>query len=525
MTPRIQLSSIGARIGMAVGTVLLGLLVVIGTGVLGLQQLEHHITGLVNVDTVKSDAASQMRLAIVSRVDAVRNIALTTDINAMQVDQKRIEGLVKTYAEQRSQLLALGLSTAEKEALAKADAADALAAPLMKQAQGLARTMQPEMAAEILSGKLAPVQKQWMAALDDLSTAAEAGRAAVLAATQTARQRTLVAMCVAGATALVVGVLLATLLARGIARRLRHAVAVTQSIADGNLVADTGSAEGLRSGGAHDEVAQTLAALLDMQGRLRGTIGEVRAAVHAIETASSEIASGTSDLSSRTEQSASSLQQTASSMEQLTATVKSAADNAVVASRLATSASSVAERGGEVVTQVVSTMQDIDASSRKIGDIIGVIDGIAFQTNILALNAAVEAARAGEQGRGFAVVASEVRSLAQRSAQAAREIKVLIGASVEKVETGTRLVSEAGTTMRDIVASVRRVSEVITEISQAASEQTSGIGQISGAVSQLDRATQQNAALVEESAAAAESMREQTARLSQAVGTFRLQAA
>jgi methyl-accepting chemotaxis protein len=514
----LNLNSIGARIGAAVGAVLLGLLVVIATGVLGLRQLEHHIAALVNVGTVKSDAASQMRLAIVSRVDAVRNIALTTDINAMQGDQKRIDELVKTYASRREQLLALGLNDAEKAALAKADAADALAAPLLKQAQGLARTMQPEMAAEILTAKLGPVQKQWMSGLDELSAAAETGRAEVLAATQATRQRTLVWMCVAGALAVVAGVAMATVLARGISRRLRQAVAVTERIATGDLTSQ------VRDGG-RDEVAQTLNALAQMQDRLRGAIGEVRSAVMAIETASSEIASGTNDLSARTEQSASSLQQTAASMEELTSTVKSAADNAGMAQQLSSDASQVAQRGGAVFTEVVSTMQDISASSKKIGDIIGVIDGIAFQTNILALNAAVEAARAGEQGRGFAVVASEVRSLAQRSAQAAREIKGLIGASVDKVEAGTRLVGQAGSTMSDIVASVQRVSQVISEISQAAGEQTSGISQIGSAVNHLDHMTQQNAALVEESAAAAESMREQSQRLAQAVGAFRLEAA
>ena len=227
----------------------------------------------------------------------------------------------------------------------------------------------------------------------------------------------------------------------------------------------------------------------------------------------------------RTEQSASNLQQTASSMAHLTDSARSAAENASVASRLAGSASEVAQRGGAMVAQVVQTMEDINASSRKIGEIISVIDGIAFQTNILALNAAVEAARAGEQGRGFAVVAGEVRDLAQRSAQAAREIKVLISASVQKVDAGTRLVAEAGSTMTDIVGSVRRVSDVISEISQAAGEQTEGIGQVNSAVAQLDSMTQQNSALVEQSAAAAESMREQASRLSQAVGAFRLDTA
>jgi methyl-accepting chemotaxis protein len=517
MNSRFNFSSIGAQIGLVVGAVMLGLLGVIGAGVLGVHQVEANITELVNVGTVKSDLASQMRLAIVSRVDTVRNIALTSEINAMQGDLKRIDELVKSYAGKREQLLALGLTEAEKAALAKADAAETKAAPPLKEALGLARSMQPEMAATTLTTKLGPVQVQWIAALDELSAAAEAGRAAVLAATQASSQRTLVWMGVAGVLALVSGGLLATALSRRIAHRLRQAVSVTQHIADGDLTSAV-------DGRGRDEVSLTLNALDDMQGRLHSTIGEVRAAVLAIETASGEIASGTNDLSARTEQSASSLQQTASSMEQLTSTVKSAADNANVASKLAHSASDFAQRGGAVVTQVVATMEDINASSRKIAEIIGVIDGIAFQTNILALNAAVEAARAGEQGRGFAVVASEVRSLAQRSAQAAKEIKALIGASVDKVEAGTRLVGEAGTTMSDIVSSVQRVSAVIQEISQAAGEQTAGIEQINSAVAQLDHMTQQNAALVEQSAAAAGSMREQTLRLSQAVGAFRLHA-
>jgi methyl-accepting chemotaxis protein len=514
---RLGLSSIGAQIGLAVGVVLVGLLAVIGAGVFGLQHVGRNITELVEVSTVKSDLSSQLRLDIVRRVDTVRNIALTPEVNAMQGDLKRVDEIVKSYAANRERLLALALSPAEKSALDKADAAEAAAAPFLKQALALARSMQPEMAAETLTGKLGPVQKQWMAALDELAAATEGGRASVLAATQSSRQLTLVGMCLAGALAFCAGALLATLLARGISRRLQAAMAVTQHIADGDLTSRV-------ERGGNDDLAQTLVALDSMQSKLHGTISEVRSAVLAIENAAGEIASGTNDLSSRTEQSASSLQQTASSMEELTSNVKNSADNAAVARQLAESASSVAERGGSVVTQVIATMQDINDSSRKISDIIGVIDGIAFQTNILALNAAVEAARAGEQGRGFAVVASEVRSLAHRSAQAAREIKGLIGTSVDKVEVGSRLVGDAGTTMTDIVASVRRVSDVIAEISQAASEQTEGLGQINIAIGQLDAMTQQNAALVEQSAAAAESMREQTVRLSEAVSAFRLQA-
>jgi methyl-accepting chemotaxis protein len=255
---------------------------------------------------------------------------------------------------------------------------------------------------------------------------------------------------------------------------------------------------------------------------LRETVTQVRQSTDSISTASTEIASGNQDLSARTEQTASNLQQAASSMEQLNGTVKQSADSARQANQLAASAAEVAQRGGSVVAQVVTTMEEINASSKKIADIIGVIDGIAFQTNILALNAAVEAARAGEQGRGFAVVASEVRSLAGRSAEAAKEIKSLIGASVEKVETGSRLVADAGATMGEIVGSVQRVSDIIGEISAASSEQSEGIGQVNTSVVQLDQMTQQNAALVEESAAAAEALKEQAQRLAHVVSSFKL---
>ena len=262
-----------------------------------------------------------------------------------------------------------------------------------------------------------------------------------------------------------------------------------------------------------------------MQAALRHMVGQVRVSTDSISNASAEIATGNQDLSSRTEQTAANLQQAASSMEQLTGTVKQSADSARQANQLAASAAEVAARGGNVVSRVVATMDDINASSKKIADIIGVIDGIAFQTNILALNAAVEAARAGEQGRGFAVVAGEVRSLAQRSAEAAKEIKALIGASVDKVESGSKLVADAGQTMQEIVGSVQRVTDIIGEITAAASEQSDGIGQVNTSVTQLDKMTQQNAALVEESAAAAESLKDQAQKLAAVVGTFRLERA
>jgi methyl-accepting chemotaxis protein len=266
----------------------------------------------------------------------------------------------------------------------------------------------------------------------------------------------------------------------------------------------------------------SLRALKALQEELRKTIGAIRSGTHEVSTASSEIATGNQDLSQRTEQTASNLQQTASSLSQLTGNVRQSADAAAQANQLASSATQVARRGGQVVSQVVSTMEEINSSSKKIADIIGVIDGIAFQTNILALNAAVEAARAGEQGRGFAVVAGEVRNLAQRSAEAAKEIKSLIGASVDRVESGSKLVRDAGSTMTEIVESVARVATIINEITTAAAEQSRGIGEVNGDVSQLDEMTQRNAALVEEAAAAAASMEQQSQGLESAVATFKL---
>jgi methyl-accepting chemotaxis protein len=313
---------------------------------------------------------------------------------------------------------------------------------------------------------------------------------------------------------LLAGAAFAFFTTRSIVRPLRQAVKVAETVAAGDL----SSRIEVQSA---DETGQLMQALKNMNSSLAKVVGEVRQGTDTIATASSQIASGNQDLSSRTEQQASSLEETAASMEELTSTVKQNADNARQANQLAASASEVAVRGGTVVSQVVNTMGSINASSKKIVDIIAVIDGIAFQTNILALNAAVEAARAGEQGRGFAVVASEVRSLAQRSAAAAKEIKGLIDDSVSKVEAGSHQVAEAGQTMEEIVASVRRVTDIMGEISAASHEQTQGIEQINQAITQMDQVTQQNAALVEEAAAAAASLQEQAGSLVEAVSIFR----
>jgi methyl-accepting chemotaxis protein len=305
------------------------------------------------------------------------------------------------------------------------------------------------------------------------------------------------------------------LLVRGITQPLGEAIGIARRVAAGDL----GSTIEVSSG---NELGELLRALKTMNESLATVVASVRSSSDSIATGSGQIATGNADLSARTEKQASHLQQTTATMEQLTSTVKTNAETAQQAESLAKSASAVAAQGGETVGRVVATMEQISAASRKIADIIGVIDGIAFQTNILALNAAVEAARAGEQGRGFAVVASEVRSLAQRSAQAAREIKTLISDSVEKVEVGSQQVDAAGRTMGDIVQQVRRVSDLIAEISAATHEQTSDIGQVSGAMTQLDQVTQQNAALVEQSAAAAESLQHQASKLVDAVAVFKL---
>jgi len=329
------------------------------------------------------------------------------------------------------------------------------------------------------------------------------------------KTRTTLVLVGGGALAALLAAAVAVFMQRNITRPLAAAVAVAKRVAEGDL---TGRIE-VRSG---DETGELMAALRDMNAALVRIVGQVRGGTDTIATASAQIAAGNMDLSSRTEQQASSLEETASSMEELTSAVKQNADNAVQARTLASSASAVAVKGGAVVSDVVRTMGSINDSARKIADIIGVIDGIAFQTNILALNAAVEAARAGEQGRGFAVVATEVRNLAQRSAGAAKEIKALIDDSVDKVGVGSKLVDQAGATMQEVVDSVQRVSAIIADISNASEEQRTGIEQVNEAITQMDQVTQQNAALVEEAAAAANSMQDQAAALSQVVGVFRI---
>jgi methyl-accepting chemotaxis protein len=337
------------------------------------------------------------------------------------------------------------------------------------------------------------------------------------AAIKAGNARTRVLLPILGLLTLLIGVACAWSIGRGVVLPVRDALAAARRIADGDLSKPLHSTRS-------DEIGQMVQAMAEMQARLSQMIAGIRQSTESISTAGTEIAIGNQDLSQRTEETAANLQHAASSVTQLKDTVQQTADAARSANGLALSAAEIAKKGGTVVSAVVATMDGINSSSKKIADIIGVIDGIAFQTNILALNAAVEAARAGEQGRGFAVVASEVRSLAQRSAQAAREIKSLIQASSENVESGTQQVADAGQTMTEIVSSVQRVADIIAEITTATAEQSAGIGQVNSAVTQLDQMTQQNAALVEQSAAAATSLSEQAQRLTQSVQAFKLQA-
>ena len=379
----------------------------------------------------------------------------------------------------------------------------------------LKKADQADEANQLLEQKFMPVSTAYLKKIEELVKLQRAQIDETAKKIQTDYESSRILLIVLILVSGILAVISAVLLTRSIVRPLQEASLMAAELAQGDL---THTIQTNRQ----DEIGDLIRSINGIGQGLSRVIGDVRTGTHAIHTAADEIASGNADLSARTESQASSLQETASSMEELTSTVRQNADNARQANQLVVSASEVAQRGGDVVFQVIETMGSIRESSGKIVDIISVIDGIAFQTNILALNAAVEAARAGEQGRGFAVVASEVRSLAQRSAAAAKEIKTLIDDSTGKVEHGARLVDDAGNTMQDIVASVRRVADIMSEITCASQEQSAGIEQVNLAVTQMDEMTQQNAALVEEAAAAAESMRDQAEKLTQLVGQFRI---
>ncbi len=402
-----------------------------------------------------------------------------------------------------------------KAALAAVIAARDVLRPLQLKFMELVNGGKTEEAKTLLIEELDAAKEGFFDALDELLSFQDGLLDQSTDATQAAAASMQMTIWVSASSALVLAVLLALWIIRSITRPIQRAVQVSRAVAAGDLSLQFEAA-------GKNETAQLLLALKEMQSSLVKVVFNVRQGAESVSTASAEIAQGNQDLSSRTEAQASALEQTAASMEQLGATVKQNADSARQANQLAMSASTVAVKGGDVVAQVVQTMKGINDSSRKIADIISVIDGIAFQTNILALNAAVEAARAGEQGRGFAVVASEVRSLAGRSAEAAKEIKALISASVERVEQGSTLVDQAGSTMTEVVNAIKRVTDLMGEISAASSEQASGVAQVGEAVTQMDQATQQNAALVEQMAAAAGSLKSQAQELVQVVAVFKL---
>jgi len=515
-----------SRLTLAFGGLAALTLAVSAFAVHAVSEANERFTGFVDGINARAELADELRFAVDRRAIAARNLVLVKSASDLATEKTAVtqahQDVQKGLAELNRMLAEQPDVTPEAQKLvAEIARVEAAYGPVALDIVALALDGKHEEATRRMNERCRPLLASLVTAFDayrDYTSRHSAKLVAKAAADQAWRRNLLIAISLfAFAAATAAGLLITRALMRALGSEPAQLGEAARRVAAGNL----GPVPGADRAGA----GSVLASLGEMQAALARLVGQVRQVSDSIATGSTQIASGNADLSQRTEQQAASLQQTAASMEQMNATVRNNADTARQASQLAGSASAAAGKGGQVVGEVVATMQAITDSSRRIADIIGVIDGIAFQTNILALNAAVEAARAGEQGRGFAVVASEVRSLAQRSAEAAREIKALIGGSVQKVEDGSRLVGEAGSVMQDIVSQVQRVAGLIGEISNATAEQTDGIGQVSTAVSQLDQVTQQNAALVEESAAAAQSLKNQAGRLTELVGVFRLGAA
>ena len=450
------------------------------------------------------------------RATEMQHILNTDDVakNNIEKDLESIQARIKTSRSKYEKLI----STKEEQGLYDEFAAAREAyLKIHKEVMEFSRRNDAEGARQLLEGESKKNFERSSDILDKLVLMNHDGSVAAAKTSAEAYVAGRNMMAVAMVVAVLLALIAATYITRSITKPLSEALDVAANVATGNLTVQVHSS-------SRDEIGQLLQAMKAMQDSLVAVVSKVRSGSESVANASAEIAQGNNDLSARTEQQASALEETAASMEELNSAVKQNADNASQANQLAMNASTVAVQGGEVVGQVVQTMKGINDSSRKIADIISVIDGIAFQTNILALNAAVEAARAGEQGRGFAVVASEVRSLAGRSAEAAKEIKTLIGDSVSRVEQGTALVDRAGSTMTEVVTSIRRVTDIMAEISAASHEQSAGVSQVGEAITQMDQVTQQNAALVEEMAAAASSLKSQAGELVQTVAVFKLSA-
>ena len=515
--------TIAKRLGLGFGLVSLFLLLVIALGLTSMRQIQDRMDEATKVNNVETRLAQTMDLTVTERALALRNLILLKEEKEIQIEVARIAEQEKKYAAAQQKLGEMfakreGTSSEEKSLLEQIRTQSGLAAPFIQRAAALALEQKQDDAYKLLRYEFRPVQKRWWELLRTLIAVEEKQNSEASSMAEAAYSQARLVMLSIGSLALLTSLLAAVLITRSVTRQLGcepdEAAAIAGQIASGNLAVPIHP----RAGDTHS----LLHAMQSMRDSLAQIVQQVHASTETIATAAGQIAMGNLDLSSRTEQQASTLEQTASSMEELTSTVRINTDHARQANGLAESASDVATKGGAVVAQVVDTMAAIDVSARKIVDIIAVIDGIAFQTNILALNAAVEAARAGEQGRGFAVVATEVRNLAQRSAAAAKEIKDLIGDSVDKVQAGNRLVEQAGSTMHEVVASVRRVTGIMSEMMSASQEQSAGIEQINIAVTQMDNVTQQNAALVEEAAAAAQAMQEQVNSLNEVVSVFRV---